>query len=205
MNPEKNRLLYFAKISVANLLLFLVVYLPMNFLAENRERSSLYFDWEQKIPLMDWMIVPYLSMKLLFIYPLLLLKKEEIKNLGLAFATCTIIAGMIFFIFPCEVSFVRKIPDGIFAIYYQNLFLLDKPYNLIPSLHVCYTVLYFFSCIKKIDNVTHIVCFGSWVFLVILSVLFTHQHHIADIAAGIALAWLSYRFWGRKSVTYQHP
>ena len=143
--------IYFLKIGLINLVLFLAVY-PIT----NRILHDVYyhpfFSWELSIPLIDWMIIPYLSFNLLFLVPFFLLKKESLKLLGVSFALSTLIAGIIFYVFPTEIGFTRIVPEGFTSLLYSSLFNLDMHTNLVPSLHVTYTTLYLISCIGMIKK-----------------------------------------------------
>ncbi len=183
--------IYFIKIGLLNLLLFFAIY-PITNRSVHGVYHHPYFSWELYAPLIDWMIIPYLSFNLLFLVPFFLLKKENIKLLGIAFALSTVVAGIIFYIFPTESGFVRIVPDGFTSIFYISLFSLDKHTNLIPSLHVTYTILYFIGCIGAIRGMTNKIFFFSWLLLIIISTFFTHQHHLLDIISGITLANVIY-------------
>lgn len=185
-----------------NLLLFLIIYLYSNDYAENQQRIHLYFEWELGIPLISWMIVPYMLFNLMWVVPLVLLSKNEISKLGLAFGTCTLIGGVIFLLFPAELGFARSAPANYLAPLYDVLFSFDKPYNLVPSLHVSYVFLYYLSCRNKIQNKVAGVLFSAWILITISSVILTHQHHLIDIAAGILLASLSSKVWTTRRTDF---
>ena len=135
---------YYLKILCFNLLLFIIIYYPTNNLSIMTHNIS--FQWEQNIPFVDWMIIPYMSFNLLFIIPIFLLDKEQIRNLSYECTISTIFSGIIFLIFPVKLLFVREIPNGVFNKIYEYLFIIDQPQNLFPSLHIMYSLLLLLNC-----------------------------------------------------------
>lgn len=187
----------FLKLGVANILLFWIVYVPTNHFNHD-VYYHLYFPWELSIPFLKWMIIPYHSFNLLFLIPLFLLPRKNIKVLGASFAICTIIAGISFTLFPSQIGFQRVIPDGFTAPLYKYLFTFDNTTNLVPSLHVTYVTLYFVSCVGYLKRKLTKIIFGLVSLLIISSTLFTHQHHLLDIIAGMMLAVTVYWFVSNK-------
>jgi membrane-associated phospholipid phosphatase len=72
---------------------------------------------------------------------------------------------------------------------------LGTPFNCFPSLHVSVTGMCFYSLFRysKVNRTraTRIIVIVSFVITVgiILSTLFLRQHYIADVVAGVLLAW----------------
>jgi len=191
LNTVSDRI-FFAKIALLNLALFLLVYGTTNHLLHESSSFQPYFSWEKSIPFVDWMIIPYMSLNLIFLIPLFFLTKSKLKVLDLAFVMSTICAGIFFVIFPFTPEFTRVIPSGITSTLYRHLYILDNPKNLFPSLHVTYSTLYFLSCFTIFKSSTGRIIFGVWITLIIVSTLFTHQHHIIDIVSGISLGGVTY-------------
>ena len=187
------------KLGVANVILFFIVYIPTNnFSHETYYR--LYFSWELSIPFLKWMIIPYHAFNLLFLVPFFILRKKSIEVLSLSFATCTVIAGISFILFPSQIGFQRVIPDGFTAPLYKYLFMFDNTTNLIPSLHVTYVTLFFISCINYLKEKRTKILFTIVSLLIITSALFTHQHHFIDIISGALLACIV--FWFIQKYVY---
>lgn len=191
LNTTSDRI-FFLKIAAINLALFLLVYGITNHFFHGISHFQPYFSWEKTIQFLDWMIIPYLSLNLLFLIPLFFLTKNKLKVLDLAFVLSTICAGIFFILFPIAPEFVRAIPDGFTATLYSHLYILDNPRNLFPSLHVTYATLYFLSCLNIFKSSTVRILFGVWIAFIIISTLFTHQHHIVDILSGILLGSITY-------------
>ncbi len=191
LNSYSDRI-YFLKIGAINVILFFLIYAPTNHFFNGINSFQPFFSWEKTIPLIDWMIIPYISFNLLFLLPLFFFSEKQLKVFGLAFALSTICAGIFFILFPIRPEFTRIIPTGFTSTLYQQLYKLDSARNIFPSLHVTYTVIYFLSCFRIFKSNHWRILFGLWVVLIIISTLFIHQHHIIDIAAGILLGSSAY-------------
>ncbi len=76
---------------------------------------------------------------------------------------------------------------------YQLLHTVDKPYNQLPSLHVSYALLLMVTIWHSLNSIINKVALATLSLLIILSTLFTWQHHLLDVISGIFMAgivWL---------------
>src|SRR3954471_9928924 len=82
--------------------LFLVVYGWTNwFTAQRANVPSLFFEWERSIPFVPLMIVPYMSIDLLFVAaPFLCGSDRELVTLSKRIATGILVGGLCFLLFP---------------------------------------------------------------------------------------------------------
>ncbi len=178
------------------LFVFLLCYLGPNYLATLRPHHyKLYFDFELAAPLIPWAIIPYCSV---YLSPIILFFKSEINyvyRVRFALITQTLIALFFFLLFPAELGFTRVIPQGFFAPWYNSLFAVDMPHNLLPSLHVGYAFEWAMGIREIYARWAPVI--WIWYFLVCFSVVATHQHHILDIATGLPLAFFTHR-WAKK-------
>ncbi|NBV05850.1 MAG: inositol phosphorylceramide synthase [Proteobacteria bacterium] len=189
--PDKKHLLSFSKATLVNFLIFFAVYPTLNSYSDGRELNRMYFTWEISIPLIDWMILPYLSMNLFFLVPLFFIRTKKISQLSMACIISTISAGLIFYFYPCQLGFIREVPQN-FSILYRGLFAVDRPFNLFPSLHITYPILFVIFCRKNFGIISRVLVF-LWLILVTMSIVLTHQHQVLDVVAGILLALVSYK------------
>lgn len=187
MNSTDDKV-YFLKWVVVCTIVFLIVW-TLNHSNINQNTYAIYFNWELAIPLVPLLVFPYLSFTLLGLVPFFILRKKEIKELALAFIIGSIIAAIVFVILPTERGFVRIVPEGITAPIFEFILRVDTEANLVPSLHVIYVMLYYFGTIPHIFKQRNKVVFSLLIGLIVLSTLFTHQHHIADILTGILVAY----------------
>ncbi len=172
-------------------LLFFAIYYSMQWLSARRsDVHHVYFNWELSVPLVPWMIVIYLSMFILFIVPLFKVSASEMKTLFKQIACATLLAGLIFLLFPSVSGFHRYVPAGYFAPYFKFLYQIDMAaYNAFPSLHVIYSGLILMS-LRDMSNGYEKYLYMLWLILIVLSTIFVHQHHLADIIGGLAVVWI---------------
>jgi membrane-associated phospholipid phosphatase len=132
-------------------------------------------------------------MELVFaLAPFILRSCRELQALALSLAAVTTVAGISFLLFPAELAYPRHDPgawSGFFAIARA----MALPYNLVPSLHVAMS----WICLAAYSahcGVAGKALFATWAAAIALSTLLTHQHHLLDVATGIALAVAGKRF-----------
>src|SRR5437667_7417094 len=127
-----------ARTSALLSLLFLVVYGACNWVTSLRaDVGTLYFAWERHIPFVPWMIIPYMSIDLFFIAAPFLCKSDaELRALSNRIILAILIAGLFFLLFPLRFAFDRPPVTGWLAPIFNNFRTMDKPFNLVPSLHI---------------------------------------------------------------------
>ena len=76
------------------------------------------------------------------------------------------------------------------------LYSSDPPYNCFPSLHVAHSFVSALACYRVHRGVG--LGAATCASLVAVSTLFTKQHYIADVIAGILLAFVAYAIFLRK-------
>src|SRR5688572_25002201 len=118
--------------------LFMAVYGGCLWVTDHRDDvRTIFFEWEWGIPFVPWMIVPYVSIDLLFFAaPFLCRSEQELATLvkRLTFVIC--VAAACFLLFPLTMRLHRPEVEGFFGPWYEALAGLDRPYNLAPSLHI---------------------------------------------------------------------
>ena len=168
--------------------LFVVGYGGSNWLAAQRlQQLHLYLPAELAIPFIPEMIAPYLSINLLFALPLFRLGAEELRLLGRQLIATTLIATAFFLCVPTALGFTRQTIATDFAPAYQLLYLLDYPYNCVPSLHVAYASQIVFALAARGSHRLR-ASLALWLSLIMVSTVLTHQHNILDLACGLLLA-----------------
>lgn len=177
---------------------FFSIYPTMNWLTGLREQHfSLYLDRELSLPFVPELIWVYLSMYLLFAMPPFFLDVFELKRLSKELIAGTLLAGLVFMFLPARLGFSRRIPDSpLLGPLYEEIFKLDQPFNLVPSLHVVYSAAIVFAVVGQ-AGIRYRLFFGAWLALITVSTLLVHQHHLLDVVAGLALA-VSMRFLWRE-------
>jgi hypothetical protein len=193
--PFKRRLAVYLYWSLALTLLFLLTYGSTNWLAGLRSaRFRLYIDWELAIPFVPWMIWVYLSLQVFLALPLFVLDAAGISRLGQAFAFATLAAAAIHLALPTDLGWPRPAAVATYPIF-ERFFSIDRPHNLVPSLHVGYSALAFSVIWSGAKRVWVKLLSAIWLALLVCSVSLVHQHHLADTASGLVLAALCSRWF----------
>src|SRR5436190_12961153 len=182
---RREALLYSALLSA----LFLVVYGSCNWITSKRsDIRVIQFEWEKFIPIVPWMIVPYMSIDVFFVAaPFLCRSRQELHVLAKRMATATVAAGICFLLVPLTLANQRPEMPGVFGAIHDLLKSGDKPYNLYPSLHVTY-LLILWPHYRRLTRGILRLMLHAWFALVFCSVLFVFQHHFADMIGGAILA-----------------
>jgi membrane-associated phospholipid phosphatase len=147
------------------------------------------------IPFIPAMIVPYSWSLLLFCASFFMVRtSRQLTLLTRRLILATLFATLIFYLYPACFSFIRPITSDWTQIGYQFLAVTDKPFNQFPSLHVSYALLLGVSlwrvmpvskaALQSFYRATLV----SVCALIILSTVFTYQHHLLDIVGGVGLA-----------------
>jgi membrane-associated phospholipid phosphatase len=178
---------------------FFFVYPASNWITSQRNVTyPLYLDAELDIPLIAEFFWVYISMYFLFLLPPFFLNTIQLKSLGKQLVLATIVSGIIFLLIPTELGFERIKPDDMF---YSNLFMqlfaIDLPHNLVPSLHIVFSAIISFALLAGIKNMIAKMSVWLWLGLLCLSTLLVHQHHLLDVISGLLVAALFYLYFNK--------
>lgn len=177
-------------------MVFFSLYPVLNtFTAGRSAHFALYAEWELALPLVPQALGVYLSMYLLFVLPPCFVHREFIGLLGRQLIVGTLLAGAVFLLLPARLGFVRELPPVPYAAMFSLMFALDEPHNLVPSLHVVFSSLIALACADFARPWARHALHG-WLALICASTVLVHQHHLLDVAAGLALA-VALRRWVR--------
>lgn len=157
------------------------------------------FSFETRLPLLPFMVFPYLLALVLPDFALFCWPDDDHRGLrrqALCYAVMQCIGFAIFLAYPVK-SDLRPPSLGsdgtslrVLAYYYQ----VDPPVNLFPSLHCANAVLAALMAHKLSRRIGWLI--SGLAALVVISVPLVKQHYIADAAAGIALAFAVDRLMG---------
>jgi membrane-associated phospholipid phosphatase len=188
-------LYWFFWVSIA----FFSVYPSCNWITAQRAPAlQLYVEPELAIPFIPAFIWVYLTLYLLFFLPPFFLGPASLKTLGKQLVCATVSCGIIFLLLPADLGFERTVPDDPFyGSLFTNMFAVDLPHNLVPSLHVTFSALILFSLIDASVLFAAKLALSAWLILICLSTLLVHQHHLLDVAAGLLVARLFYYVIGK--------
>jgi len=166
---------------------FFAVYPVMNWITSRRTPLHLYADAELHIPFVPQFIWAYLSMYALFALPLFFIPAERMPALGKQLIAGCLISAAMFLLLPAELGFAREVPASYSAIY-ARMFSIDRPYNLVPSLHVIWSSAIALACADFAQWVMRIVII-AWLCVVVASTVLVHQHHLLDVIAALAIVF----------------
>lgn len=139
-----------------------------------------------------WSLVYGTMYLFLIVLPVLVVRQERhIRHTFLAYLTVWITAYLCFVLYPTRAPRPAQVPgDGFAAWGLRFLYAADPPYNCFPSLHVAHSFISALTCYRVHRGVGVAAMAGAS--LVALSTLFTRQHYVLDVAAGVLLAWAAY-------------
>lgn len=160
-----------------------------------------------RIPLQPVWVLVYGALYLfLILLPVFVVRQEEhIRRTVFAYLTVWMLAYLGFYFYPAVAPRPDEpvTGDGFAFWALRFLYSSDPPYNCFPSLHVAHS---FVSALTTVRvhrglGLTAIVS----AFLVGLSTLFTKQHYILDVVAGIVLALMACAVFLRKASRHDIP
>jgi membrane-associated phospholipid phosphatase len=154
---------------------------------------------DRMVPLQPAWAVIYLSYFIFPFLPVLVVRQEEqIRRTFLAWLLVWITGYVVFLLYPTILPRPAsgEIGDGFFAWFLRGIYDADPPRNCFPCLHVATPFVAALSCYRVHRGVG--LAAGLWASLIALSTLFTKQHYVADIIAGIVLAGVAYAVFLRN-------
>jgi membrane-associated phospholipid phosphatase len=193
--PDRARWLAFLGFLALFYALFFPIYLGAGHIAAGtRETFGIYWSWERDIPLVPWMIWPYLTLFPLFLLPLFHMSARQIAGLSRQSAATLLAAGAAFLLLPTHSGFSSATVAGLHRPLFGLLAMVDTPHNLAPSLHVAFSALILLGCAARAPTLW---AWGYHFWLVVMSAstVLVHQHHVFDVASGLVLALLMRRIF----------
>jgi membrane-associated phospholipid phosphatase len=156
--------------------------------ANSVERFHVAFAFERTIPFFPWAALIYLTVTP-FLCIALFMFRTPVSLLPLFATLCTevTIAGVIFCLFPVELSFPPQDVTGVASIPLRLARQIALTYNCVPSLHVALALTAAWAYAAA-GALRWRIFVWSWAAAIALSTLFTHQHHLLDLAAGALLS-----------------
>jgi protein-tyrosine phosphatase/membrane-associated phospholipid phosphatase len=170
---------------------FNLIYHTTNRLAAGSgPHPQLQAGWELGIPRVDWLILPYWSIDVLFVVAFLACRTVlDLRVLAGRTMLAALLAGVVFAIWPLDLGFVRTPGEGPWAWAFRALYAFDQPHNLFPSLHVAFVVILRVAYRRILDGLAAW-AMQVWLTIITLSTVLVHQHHLADVAGGALLGLL---------------
>ncbi len=167
---------------------------------------------DRLIPVVPWMIVPYMALYLYYPITLFCAPKDDRSRLELIggiqmLSAATLFCTLIFLILPAEIDMRDQIPkdvlegEGLYSYLFSFMHGMDEPWNAWPSLHIAHSYFLTRSISRwmKIRNTESILVriFISlvWVEFILLSIsiMTTKQHYVWDLFTGIIVGVIGWK------------
>jgi membrane-associated phospholipid phosphatase len=142
------------------------------------------------LPVVRPFVIPYVSLDPLVYFTLivfLLFRTKIFQSAAMAMITAFLISYLFYFFLQTEV--IRPVLTGtdLFTRLIQGVYAGDNPFNDFPSLHTSVSTLltfHWFQFNRRAGLVAAI-----WTTLIVASTILIKQHYVADLAAGLVLAF----------------
>jgi membrane-associated phospholipid phosphatase len=142
------------------------------------------------LPVVRPMVIPYVSLDPLVYFTLvffLLFRTKIFQSASLAMITAFLVSYLFYFFLQSEV--IRPVLTGsdLFTRLIQGVYATDNPYNDFPSLHTSVSTLltlHWFQLNRRAGIIAAI-----WTALIVASTVLIKQHYLADLFAGLLLAF----------------
>lgn len=149
--------------------------------------------WDRVVPLQPiWALIYGALYVFLIALPVFVVREEEhIRRTFWAYLAVWITAYVCFLVYPTVAPRPPELVGEGFSVWgLRFLYDADPPYNCFPSLHVAHSFVSALTChrLNRRLGFVALLCAS----LVAVSTLFTKQHYIADVIAGILLAFAAY-------------
>ncbi len=173
---------------------FFLIYGACNGLTSLRpDVGSFLFEWERRIPVLPWTIIPYWSLDLFYAFSVLLCRTRlELDRHAFRIVTAVLLSAAGFLLFPLKFAFPRPEVEGMFGTLFQALYGFDQPFNQAPSLHVSLGMIMWYLYAKYTRGLLRGLLHG-WFILIFASTLTTWQHHFIDLPTGALVGVIA--FW----------
>ena len=145
-----------------------------------------------------WALVYGVLYLFLIVLPVFVVRQEEhIRRTVFAYLAIWISAYVCFLAYPTMASRPTEVVGHGFAVWgLKFLYDADPPYNCFPSLHVAHSFVSALTCYRIHRGVGIAATLAAS--LVALSTLFTKQHYVLDVIAGVLLAYAAYAIFLRR-------
>lgn len=172
-------------------LLFFLLYGLANQLASlTAPHPSFVMEWEYSIPFIELFIIPYMSSDLIFVLAFLLpYSRLELRVLGVRVLFIILVSVMVFMFYPLAFTFEK--PHAEYLGFLFKALEADLPFNQLPSLHVSFAIILWYSMAPKISSKIAKITLFVWFMLIIISTLLVYQHHFIDIPTGAMVGFLA--------------
>lgn len=194
---DATALLAFGRAAVRLTAWFALVFYGSDWLAaQHARRVAVHFAAELAMPWWPPAYVVYFSVLAVpWLVPWLARSSEQVRRWERAMALAIAIGAVGFVALPAEPAYPPPPAElaSAWAAWQRAARLVAGQHNLLPSLHVALSAITFLALAPGVRGVGRTLM-TLWFVALASSVLLTHQHHVADVLTGLALA-LALRPW----------
>ncbi|MBL8988151.1 MAG: phosphatase PAP2 family protein [Gemmatimonadetes bacterium] len=154
----------------------------------------------------SWAVVYGALYLFLILLPIVVVREDAlVRRMFAAYLSIWITAYLFFFlIYPTAAPRPDRVSGAGFGLWgLRALYSADPPYNCFPSLHVAHSFVSALACSRVHRRLGTVALLAA--VLVALSTLFTKQHYVVDVVAGVALALAAYGLFLRQASPDQVP
>ena len=184
---------YKVSLSMVVLVSLVPLYIFIAELAREGRPRVLESALDRLVPLQPTWAIVYGSLYLFMIMlPVFVVRQEEqIRRTVRAYLMVWIAAYVCFLVYPTMASRPAQVIGEGFVVWgLRFLYSADPPYNCFPSLHVAHSFVSALSCYRVHRGVG--IAAALCASLVGVSTLYTKQHYVVDVIAGMFLAAVAY-------------
>jgi membrane-associated phospholipid phosphatase len=194
--PAPRDLRFGLLLCLAFFVFFELTYIATNYLTGlHHFRVHVHSRAELSIPFVPAMALVYVSLNLMLaLTPFILRTWDQITPLAIVLTLETLICAVFFLLLPVEPGYAAQAAPGALGRFCAWVSALSLTYNYLPSLHVAFAFSAAMAFGRRCGALGHGL-FLIWAGLIAASTVLTHQHHLADVAAGIALAVAMHRVY----------
>ena len=179
-------------VPAVTMMVLIPFYLVIAAVTDDRTLHTPELALDRMVPVQPAWSVIYLSYLLSPFLPLLMMRQEEhIRRTFLAWLLVWSTGYVCFLVYPTIAPRTDEVSGtGFFAWFLQGVYDADPPRNCFPSLHVATAFVAALACSRVHRGVG--LAASLWATLIAVSTVFTKQHYVADVIAGIFLAGAAY-------------
>lgn len=168
------------------------MYVIADKLADDASRGTLSLPFDTMIPLVEEWVLVYFGCYIFWFAGLFHMTTKDKERFFGFFARALVSLIVIFSCFillPLEIARPEITGEGFFAEAMRFLYRIDLPYNLFPSLHCFFNWFIYIQLRGRKEYPLALRLFSClFSFAVFASTLFTRQHYILDVVAGVFVA-----------------
>lgn len=182
----------------------LYIFIPELFPPQTRHAPALPLD--HALPLVPaWSLVYGALYGFLILLPIVVVRQEEqVRRTVFAYLLAWLTAYVFFIVYPTAAPRPDRVVGEGFAVWgLRALYSADPPYNCFPSLHVAHSFVSALSAgrVHRRLGAVALLCAA----IVAASTLFTKQHYVADVLAGVLLALIAHAVFLRGTSIEHTP